>query len=221
MEVIFRPLTEWPSDLEPTPADEREGKRWDRHYPDILRDLEEELGALEADNIVIQAQITREDLRIDGMPRADALFRGPSVIVTFETPDGAWHTYPSDSFRDYRQNLKAVAMTLRGLRLVQGYGCAKRGQQYRGWQALPPGTGPGDKPTFAGPREAAKYIADYGDRPVEHVLEIPDVLSAAFRLASKRLHPDKNGGNGEAFQLLEAARTFVEDHQARTAATSR
>lgn len=225
MQVRFRPLTEWPQDVDPTPAQDREPDRWDATFNSAIRDLGEEIRRLETEDIIVQAEVPSDQIRLDGWPYANAAWEGPAVIVSFETPDGAWHTYPSDSFRNPAQNIKAVAMTLNRLRLLEDYGCAKRGQQYRGWQALPPGEGAepagDDRPVgFTTVAEAARYIAEYGDRNRTHVLEIPDVLQAAYRIAAKRLHPDRNGGDGHPFQRLQAARDQVQEHQEAKATLS-
>lgn len=216
MQIRFRPLVlnDWPQDTPKTPDRERKRPRWGRDWQAVIDLLRSELEHLGVSEVVIQAGLRDEDLRVDGWPRGNAVFSTPAVIVSFEDSNGEWQSYPSDTFWNYQTNVQAVAMTLNRLRLIEEYGCAKRGQQYRGWKALGSGSSDRAAPTlFRTPVEAAGFIAEHGGARADHVLEIADVLDAAYRRASKKLHPDAPAGSTEAFQKLEQAKAMIIDQQ--------
>jgi hypothetical protein len=118
-------------------------------------------------------------------------------------------------------NLRAIVRTLEALRLVERYGTARRGEQYAGWSALPPGTpmgtGSATEVTMT-LDEAARFLAGAGAvdglEPADVLEEVSDARTA-YRLASKRLHPDNlHTGSHEAFLRLEAAWQMLREHHA-------
>jgi hypothetical protein len=81
-------------------------------------------------------------------------------------------------------NVRAIALALEALRKVDRYGVTKRGEQYAGWKALP------------SPNDA---ILERGRQIIrEHDGDVRRALAAT--------HPDREGGDEEAFKAVSAAR---------------
>jgi hypothetical protein len=202
--MVFRPLLAWPG--EPTRC--RKASQFSSPYPATLELLERELGMLGARDAVLQLALTEADIRTDGLPRANARPAHPGVVVSFESRHGPLQ-YATDVFDDWRDNLRAIALSLEALRRVDRYGISKRGEQYTGWRALPAG-GNGHQRDRS---ESARFIlrcAGLADDEV-NVAGVLDgtSLHAVYRLAARRAHPDAGGSNA-AFSELEQARRAVE-----------
>lgn len=192
MEYEFRPLQQWPG----KPTTNRKAAVFRASYSATIKLLEKELRALSARNVVIQADCDPSQIRIDGMLRADAKMRGPGIILSFNSQHGPL-MYPCDRFTHFDDNLRAIALALAALRTVDRYGVTKRGEQYRGWNALPE---PG-KP-FASREEAVKFLCHLaGYRP-----EVFDSghRDSVLKRAAKAAHPD-SGGSHETFIRMTQA----------------
>jgi hypothetical protein len=146
---------------------------FDAPLSSTLQVLERELRALQADRIVLQVGYREQDLRLDGMPRANATLIHDAVALSFESKWGPLR-YQTNEFvpryygkgPGWQQNLRAIALGMEALRKVDRYGVSKRGEQYTGWRAIAEkSAGPGV------PRELRR-----------------DIVAAA-----KRLHPDIGG----------------------------
>src|SRR4029077_707905 len=79
---------------------------------------------------------------------------------------------------------------LEALRKVERYGIAKRGEQYTGWKALPPGSGAevGVERRMTR-RQAEEFFARFGNAGEE--------WSVMYRRAVAQLHPDVGGDRAE------------------------
>lgn len=211
MRVTFRPLVVWPGQLQsthrPSPFDAPLNKTWAL--------LEHEVEMLGGHEIVVQLALVSADIRLDGRPRANAWPSHPGVVVNFETRYGPLQ-YATDTFAYWQDNLRAIALGLESLRRVDRYGISKRGEQYTGWQALPPGGDNGTPPMSV--EAAARFIAGAGtadghfDHDVADQIIHDSVLRATcYRAAAKRLHPDV-GGDHAVFARLQEAKRIVETH---------
>lgn len=216
MRLTFRPLDRW--DWPSTPDDERRSKYTFKgaDYNSTLALLEHELRMIGAETAVLMVDATERDCRIDGQLRADARPASPRVILAFDSEHGPLK-YHCDRFETWQTNLRAIAHGLEALRKVERYGIGSRGEQYRGFTALPSGIALG--PSTMSRRDAAELmirtagIEWYGDDfagCVELLLAGIDSeqLSGAWRFAVKRAHPDQ-GGDVEAFKNLQLARTIL------------
>lgn len=202
-EITFRPLHRWPREE----TGHRKPSRFRARWSDTIELLKRELRLLRARNVVIQLDLREEDIRLDGLPRANARPSTPRVILSCETPDGPL-SFPCDTWNDWQDNVRAIALTLEHLRAVDRYGVTKHREQYTGWRALP---GAGASSVASSAEWAAQFIASASGKEVWGILDDPDYAADAYRLAAKRLHPDA-GGSTEAFQRLQEAKRILDAH---------
>lgn len=204
---------------------QHENSQFTATWSDTLDVLDRELWFLDAEHVVIEVDVTERAIRVDGMLRADAKAASPAVRLAFDSKHGPLQ-YATDRFtrpawqrkgaqQDWQHNLRAIALGLEALRKVDRYGITKRGEQYAGWKALPPGGGIA-MPAAMTVEDAARFIA-------EHAVDISadDVLAqwaagrtTAYRVAARKLHPD-NGGDVALFQRLQDARHLLDEHGGR------
>jgi hypothetical protein len=144
LNATFRPLDRWPVARENFKS--RRDATFRSTYPQTLDLLESELAKLRAKDIVIQVEgLTLEYIRNDGWPKSGNWkngYGGPGVIVSFESSKGTI-SMPCDKFRDWQDNLRAIAKSLEALRMVDRYGVTRGNEQYRGWARLESGIGNG------------------------------------------------------------------------------
>ena len=200
MAHTFRPLPTWPHE-ETKPRRHAQFKSPGRMDPDrgyipgtrvdwnqTLRELEYEVWALGGEDILIGVGLAESDIRLDGLPRANARpVSHPGVEISFDSRYGRL-TYATDVFHDWRDNVRAIAKGLEALRAVDRWGVAKRGQQYAGFALLSAGPG----------------LEELGRQLVEQYGSVAGALRAT--------HPDTgNGQHGTRdFQAVMAYR----DHAA-------
>jgi hypothetical protein len=200
MKVTFRPIgNDWHG--------ERSGWGVRRRTPfkagwaQTQQQLDRELAALGASEVIFQLDMAERDIRIDGYPRANARPSTPAVIISFKSRHG-WLRYQCDTFEGgaegWQDNVRAVALGLEALRQVERYGITKRGEQYTGWKALPA--------TTLGKKEAEEFIR-LTIAPVELDFATLD-LTRAYRLAARKLHPDV-GGSPESWEQLQMAKQVL------------
>lgn len=212
LDLVCRPLDDWPGQ----PTEVRQTSRFEARFTATVETLARELKHLKAERIVLQVDLRPSQIRVDGLPRADARAGSPGVVLGFDSVHGPLR-YACDRFvasrwkreggEDWQHNLRAIALGLEHLRAVDRYGITKRGEQYRGWAELPSGIAqPATHMTSNEARDFIREHADAGwDIPDESFAEVLDPL---YRAAAKRLHPDA-GGDPELFQRLKAARDLL------------
>ena len=130
----------------------------------------------------------------------------PGVVVRFKR-HGKPFAVPCDKFRSIEANLRAVALMLEASRLMERYGFEIFEEEFRGYAALPPGSG-------------ESYGVIFQDPPPHEVLAVaPDapaeVVRAAWRVLAAKHHPDR-GGDGEAFKRVTRARDALLKQQEAT-----
>jgi hypothetical protein len=208
--TLAAPLEHW------KPADAlRPPSPFSASYRDTLRLLDSELGHLRPRDVFLQVVAPPSAVRIDGQLRADARVEHPGASLTIDSAHLGTLVYETDRFgprwrggRAWHENLRAIALGLRALRTVERYGIARRGEQYAGYRALPPGTPLG---TTMGPGEAAAILVDacgWEDLHPDDLLSDPSILADVYREASKRTHPD-NGGDPAVFDQVVRARAVL------------
>lgn len=150
--------------------------------------LSKELHLHGASNVVLEVDLREQDIRQDGLPRADRNARSPGIVLSFKANavSGAPELrYEVATFTDWRDNVRAVALGLESLRAVDRYGVTRRGEQYAGWKQLASGTvGSGGDPVRG--RELIK-------------------AAGSLKQAQHDAHPD-HGGDPNDFRDVMAAR---------------
>jgi len=201
----FKPISTWP------------GKRRTSHQPsrfraswgETLDQLRYELGKLRAKRIVIEIDLSEDQIRLDGWPKATAKPRYPGVIVSFEAKEGPLR-FPCDTFDFWQDNLRAIAKSLEALRAVDRYGVTKRGEQYTGWKRLPFNNQTESKMTSI---EAAELYVRIGGGDIGRILDDREYANEVYRRAVKACHPDVHGqAFEEDFKRLQEAKAVLGFH---------
>lgn len=166
--ITFRSLLVWPHPS--TPTWERRGRFTFRAgWDDTVNRLLYEIDRLDGSDILIGAGLSPDDVRLDGLPRANARQPlHPGVEVSFSTRQGRL-VYATDVCEFWQHNLRSIALGLEALRDVDRYGITRKGEQYAGFAQL----GAGESP------------ADRGARLVE--------AAGSVKAALIRNHPDHGG----------------------------
>ena len=159
--------------------------------------LAAELRHLKATQIVVELALEERHLRIDGIPRADARLVADAVRLSFTSKWGPLR-YETGEFQaaywrrggllGWQVNLRAIALSMEALRKVDRYGVSKRGEQYRGWRAIP------------------GHLADPADQIVtrEQATEYLAKWDGDVRRALQETHPDKGGDETEFRKVVRA-----------------
>ncbi len=209
MQLQFRPMQIWPKKLTAV----RKTAPFRASYPETLRLLEKELRYLHARAIVIEVAVGADEIRRDGVPYANARPRHPGVILRFNSKHGPL-SYPCDTFDDFRDNIRAIALALEYLRAVDRYGVTQRGEQYRGWTALPPPVVDPATSVFSDQLDAAIWVADQSGFGAADILTQGNVWRSAYLALCKKFHPDA-GGDAKQFSLLQQARSILDKHHGK------
>lgn len=109
--------------------------------------------------------------------------------------------YPCDTFDDWQDNVRAIALALEALRTVDRYGVTKRAEQYKGWAALPSPNG-----DHWGEKEALDFLVQLMGSDAR--IATPDRLADTIRRAEFKTHPDR-GGNPDDFKKVQQARKLL------------
>lgn len=193
------------------PATQRKRSAFDSTWSTTLELLDREVRHLGGRDVVIEVDVREQDIRLDGMLRANARADSPAVVVAFETRQHGPMLYRCDRFeRSYRaasvgwqENIRAIAKTLEALRSVDRYGATETGQQYAGFKALPAGTA---MPASHMTRERAiAILASYVDVPPQHLNLEPESLRSTWRRARRLTHPDRHAGDQTKWDVVEQA----------------
>lgn len=176
-----RPITVWPGKLAVPYT--RQRARFNTRWSETLMLLDRELRHLGARDLVFFMAYRPGDIRLDGQPRATARPDHPGVIVAFQSRYGPLQ-YATDTYLDWQDNVRAIALGLEALRKVDRYGISKRGEQYTGYRALT--AAPGDD--IATVEDAMAWVAKFG----------------GVNEALKATHPDTGGNRDDLARSLKA-----------------
>ena len=191
---------------------------FEQTWSKVAEHLERELWFLNARRVVIEVDVRENQLRADGMLRADASAASPAVRLAFESIHGPL-MYATDKFcrngrtkyingatrmvdnlTHWQHNLYAISRGLEALRMVDRYGIASKGEQYAGYRAID------SAPAALTADQAIGVIASVLNAPIS---EVGVDLAKAIRRARALTHPDRNGGaRGQWDQVEEAARVL-------------
>lgn len=201
LQAKFRPLNGWPRQA--TPASERKVSPFRATYASTLDLLEVELNRIEAEDVTIYADVQPAEIRNDGWLRGGSKPRSSGLILTFESPAGKV-SMPCDTYQDWQDNLRAIALSLEALRAVDRYGVTKRHEQYRGFRAL------AAPPAQMTRETAAQMLSTYtgAEYPATSLLRDRDQVKEAYRRAAAVHHPDR-GGDRHTWEALNQARAVL------------
>jgi hypothetical protein len=196
--VTLRPLSN------PRPPESGRYSQFSASLTSTVNLLYTELRALDATKIVIELDIRERDLRIDGLPRADAKPAGDAVAISFDSRFGPLR-YATGEYTGrwgipgWQQNLRAIALSMQALRAVDRYGVSKRGEQYTGWRQIPASTDPAD--AIQTRQQALDFLGQWmsGDQ---------EQIGSVIRRALKATHPDA-GGDADTFRQVIRAKELV------------
>jgi hypothetical protein len=217
MDVRFRPISTWPGQRTPPGRQKNGDKVFSAGYKRTLDSLDRELRHLKARDVVIEADLNEDQIRLDGWPRGDAYPRTSGVVLSFTSEHGPLRI-PCDYFKRYEHNLRAISLHLERLRLAQNYGVGEHGEQYRGWKQIE-APGADGKLTVD---SAATFVAvqAWGDKNADtlrdDILRSVGTYRGAYREAAGKLHPDV-GGRPELWQLLQEAKALLDAHHGKAA----
>jgi hypothetical protein len=191
--LTVRPIEHWPGAR--TPDHARVHSPFKAGWQVTVRDLLRELRALDAKQTVLNLAVTDADLRVDGLPRANARLSDAGVVVAFDSMHGPLR-YACDRFWSWQENLRAIALGLEALRKVSRYGIATDGQQYRGYREL--------EPHRMDPFEARIVLREVVNA-AEGPMTTDGMDDRTLRTkALKAAHPDM-GGDAETFDKVRMA----------------
>lgn len=196
MEYRFSPILVWPYPPRTRP---RKRAPFRAVWSSTRAILQKELAHLQARNVVIQCDADASAFRLDGMLRADAKLRSPRIILSFDSTHGPL-SYPCETFDQWQANVRAIALGLNALRMVDRYGVARRGEQYAGFKSLP---GPPPAANNGRPMRPDEALNSLRSCVGSFSISYPD-LGRAIRNAQRKTHPDA-GGTAEAFKCVQAA----------------
>lgn len=219
VELRVRPIEAWTGPARGGNKDDR----FERSGTQTQSDLRVELAAIGVRQGVIQADITEDDLRNDGLLRASARFRSSRIVLAFKHPKQGPVSFPSWTYQDPWANLRAVVKTLEALRTIARHGVTQNDQQYTGWKQLPPQGTVIVAAEFVTVEDAARFLIgamsvdpNLPNQPgvikPETVVRSPGVLQRVYHLAAMNNHPDK-GGADEVMRRVNAARDMIERAQ--------
>lgn len=189
----------------PAPVTVGTQSRFRMGWEETTWNLARELRMLDAEKIVLELAVGERDLRIDGMPRADARLQSPAVRLSFQSKWGPLR-YETGEFHHWQDNVSALARSMEALRLVDRYGVSKRGEQYQGWRAIPMSTG-GEASIDTYGQAVAHIHSLVGDIYDESDIE-GAFQAEAIRQSLRLTHPDR-GGTDEAFRKAVKARDIL------------
>ncbi|HEX8249009.1 MAG TPA: J domain-containing protein [Pyrinomonadaceae bacterium] len=215
-QIIIKPISKWIGSETKHPGNSQ-FKQTYSNTKTILQGELSKLGAL-ASTVQLEMFIRPEDLRSDGELRANAKPYRQGVVLSFSKvkrrylDEGSqqWKnelqtlSYPCDTYNDWKDNLRAIALSLQKLRDVARYGVFKY-EDMVARLALPSAEG---KVSTA--ESAAEFLAKYSDYKAEEILYTAFIRGSAYKQAATKLHPDKNGGSTtDDFLKLQDAKRIL------------
>jgi hypothetical protein len=205
--VRCRPISTFPK--AETPDWKRKRSQFRSQWGVTLDELRHELAHLRAKDVVLELDIREDEIRIrDGWPKSSARPRSPRVVLSFTIPDVGGVRYPCDTFDDWGDNVRAIALALEALRSVDRYGVTTKHEQYAGWKALP-----GSTVTVMTTMEAAEVLAAHQTfATANDILRGHNIARDAYLRAVKRAHPDMPTGSAKDFQAVQNAKMVLSGH---------
>lgn len=214
LQITIKPIQKWIGAETKNPRN----SLFKKTYSDTKKILEfelEKLGAI-ASSVQLEMFIKPEDLLRDGqLLRAHAKPYKPGVVLSFsiitrrlrnpQTNEIKNETktlsYPCDTYNDWQDNIRAIALSLEKLRSVARYGVFKY-EDMVSRLALPSAEGK------LSDRDAALAFISRHSEIILQSMDGEAKCRNAYLEAAKKLHPDKNGGerSDDFLKLADAKR---------------
>lgn len=199
------------------PASARQRARFDAKWTQTLTLLGKEIDHLGGRDVVIEVDVREQEIRLDGMIRANARAASPAVVVAFETRQHGPMLYRCDRFADtwsnrpgWQENVRAIALTLEALRAVDRYGATETGQQYAGFKALPAGRAmPASHMTTDAARALLISLSGFAGLDDFDPWGDPYLVAKVVRSAKFTAHPDRNEGDQTVWDQVEQAASVL------------
>lgn len=162
-------------------------------------ELKSELRRLGATDVVISANVI---VNLDGTYKANQRVPEDRGVAVYFKLNGEDQCFPCDRWLQVQDNLHAVALSVAALRGLDRWGAKEMvNAAFRGFKALP----------------ATAIVTPYTAKPWHEVLRVmPDAtmeeINVAYRIQSKKVHPDAGGSQSE-FETL--TRAYNEARSAR------
>lgn len=209
--MTLRPIESWPIPM----TKRRRQASFKTLFSDTLSQLDRELrqlaasfGSVRPAPSILQIALREKDFRLDGLPYANSRPEHPGVILAIEPKGSPSLSFPCDTFDDWKDNLRAITLTLEALRKIDRYGVTQTGQQYTGWRAIE------SKPSvdavgvacallarFAWPNENDANQANWAHK----IATDPEIRRNTIRQARAKAHPDRHNGDQALWNHLEGA----------------
>lgn len=193
------------------PSVDRRNSQFSAGYPDTIRKLCTEVDAIAETRgglITIALDAHPAQLKVNGTGlKANQAPATPAVEISFDSQHGPVR-FQADAYTRtwsrlaaWRDNVRAVALTLEYLRAVDRHGAADHGQQYGGFLAIEAGPSATALPTTVSRDEAQTILATTARVPHETITDWPPI----YRRARANAHPDSNGGDRMQWDRVEEA----------------
>lgn len=207
LRIPIKPIITWPGRRNENPI----SSPFRSTYSQTVNLIDTELDHAKAvnDSWFIQMFVRPEDIRNDGELRSKAKPAAPGIIFTFErfTGEGqktAAVSFPCDRFWDWKDNLRAIALSMQALRRVERYGVFKYADIINRL-GLPEASGSTSR------FDAAAFISKHSGVSESDILD-RGMINIAFKRAAVKLHPDNlHNGSEELFRQLTEAKTVLEN----------
>lgn len=208
MTLTWASLRSWPG--ERRPVHRQIDAPFKATWIKTLDKLKRELVHLNVKDAVIEVDAEPGSFRRDGSLYADARMVTAGVVLSFTHPKHGPLRLPSDKYKHFDDNVRAIALGLEALRAVDRYGITPKAEQYTGWRALPSSTA--DNDGIVDVHTAAEFLSRFTEYKPIDLLQWPDRAIGAWRKARSVTHPDVDGGSAQAFAKVERARELLEQH---------
>lgn len=181
----------WPAGWPRTPQHRRADATYQVTFNRALEDALDSIRKMGGRSPIVSSNLK---LRQDGLPYANQREPDDSGIAVYWTQDGQQRVIACDCWRSRRDNMRAIGLTLEGLRAIQRSGASSiLDRAFAGFAALPAAA--------SGP----DWRAVLGLGPTANA----DDVKRAFRGLAREHHPD-HGGDPDRFRRLVEARDAAE-----------
>lgn len=177
----------WPEHVSRSSSWQRQHGNFSVTFGTARSHLLSELGKMGGRNIVISSD---QPVRLDGLPLAVKVRVDDPGVAVYFARDGQGHCIACDQYVSVIANLRAIGKTVEALRGIERWGGKQlMDRTMHAFAALP-------ESTSAQGWWQVLQVSPQASR---------ETIEAVYRAQAKRLHPDVEGGDAEAFKRLQEA----------------